>query len=210
MSSTEQVQVRHTTVLDDEARQVARVYAEALFQAAQRGGQQEEVLHELGALVDDAFRQKPGLELFLASPAVGRDRKAKALRAAFEGRATPVFVHFLLVLNHHDRLGYLQAIAGAYRALHERRSNRIRVVVRSAVPLTDEERGRVWHDVRDVSGREPVLEEAVDPELLGGLVIRVGDWVYDASVRTRLESIRDRLIERSSDDIQRWRDRFSS
>jgi F-type H+-transporting ATPase subunit delta len=59
----------------------------------------------------------------------------------------------------------------------------------------------VWHDVRDVTGLEPVLEEAVDPAVLGGLVIRIGDWVYDASVRSKLDEVRNALIERSSHAI---------
>src|SRR5262249_49351625 len=162
-----QVQVRHPTVLDDEGRHVARVYAEALYRAAERAGQQAEVLADLDAVVNGVFRADPGLELFFASAALGRERKRAALEHAFEGRANPLFVHSLLVLNERDRLGTVRAVAAAYRALHERRSNRLPVQVRSAVALTDEERGRVWHDVRDVTGREPVLEERVDPDLLG-------------------------------------------
>jgi F-type H+-transporting ATPase subunit delta len=208
MNITEQA--RHKTVLDDEARHVARVYAEALYKAAERQGKTEEVLGELEALHGEVFRRHPGLELFLASAAVGRERKGEALRKAFEGRASETLTRFLQVLNNHDRLDLVRAIAGAYRTLFDVRSNRIHVKVRSAVPLNDEQRGRIAGDVRAVTGREPILEEAVDPELLGGLLIRVGDWVYDASVRTRLDAIRTRLIERSSYDIQSGRDRFGT
>jgi F-type H+-transporting ATPase subunit delta len=206
MKPTEQA--RHKTVLDDESRHVARVYAEALYNAAERQGQAHELLGELEALVNEVFARDPGAELFLASAAVGRGRKREAIEKAFRGRASDTFVRFLLVLDKHDRLGLLRAIAAAYRTLYERKSNRIHVRVRSAVPLNDEQRQRIGEDVRAVSGREPILEEAVDPELLGGLVIRVGDWVYDASVRTRLNMIRNQLIERSSHDIQSRRDRF--
>jgi len=210
MSSPEQVQVRIPTVLDDESRQVGRIYAEALYKAAEKTGQQEEALGELDALVHGVFKEDPGLELFFSSPAVGKHRKEAALQKAFSGRATEVFTRFLLVLNHHERLGLLRAIATAYKTLHEQRTHKFHAVVRSAIPLTDEERGRLYHDLREISGREPILEEAIDPSLLGGLVVRVGDWVYDTSMRTRLEMLRNQLIERSSHDIQGGRDRFGN
>ncbi len=210
MSTAEQVAVHHRTVLDDESRHVGRVYAEALYRAAEAQGQQDEVLTELNALAGEVFRADLGLELFLASPAVGRDRKEQAIRHAFAGRANPVFVQFLLVLNHHDRLGVLRAVADAYHRIHEQKSRRIQVFVQSALPLTDEEKRRIADDVRAVTALEPVLHETVSPDLLGGLTIQIGDWRYDASVRARLRTIRDELIERSSYGIERERDRFGS
>ncbi len=208
--SEEKIQVRHHTVMDDEARQVARVYAEALFRAAEREGQADSVLGELDELVNGVFRADPGLELFFASASISRDRKAEVLRKAFEGRASAVLVHFLGVLNSHDRLGEVRAITAAYRHLHNRRGRRVVVQVRSAVPLTDEERERVREDIRTVGKVEPILEEKVEPELLGGLIIRIGDWVYDASVRTRLDTVRSELVERSSHAIASQRDRFGT
>jgi F-type H+-transporting ATPase subunit delta len=208
MNETEQV--RHATVLDDEARHVARVYAEALYRAAEPVGQAGEVLAELESLVGQVFKQDPGLELFLGSPAVGRDRKKVAIDHAFAGRATPAFTRFLEVLNEHGRLDMLRPIAGAYRALSERQSGHVVVHVRSAVPLTDAQRERLRADVRASSRREAVLDEAIDPSVLGGVVIRVHDWVFDASLRTRLLNVRDQIIERSIHGIQGGRDRIGT
>jgi len=210
MSQTQEPQVRHKTVMDDEGRHVARVYAEALYRAAEAKGKVEEVSAELDGVVNGVFRQDPGLELFFASAAVSRDRKAAAIEHAFSGQATDVFTRFLAVVNEHDRLDMLSGIAGAFRDLHQRRTRKLEVHVRSAVPLTDDERGRVIEDVRTVSGFEPILKETVDPEILGGLIVRVRDWVYDASVRTRIQAIRNQLLERSSHGIQSGRDRFGS
>lgn len=203
-----ETQVRHRTVMDDEARHVARVYAEALYRAAEKNGAVEEVLGELESLVDDVFRRDPGLELFFASAAVGQDRKAHALAAAFGGRASATFLQFLEVLNAHERLDMLRAISQAFRTLNDRKAHRIVVHVRSAVPLTDAERDRLRADIRSVGKLEPILQETVDPDVLGGLIIRINDWVYDASVRTRLQSVRNQLVERSSHGIQSGRDRF--
>lgn len=195
---SEQVQVRHATVMDDESRQVARVYAEAIYSAAEKQNQADEVMGELNELVGGVFGRDPGLELFFSSASIDEHRKAEAIEQAFRGRATDVLTQSLLVLNEHGRLDKLRAIVDAFRQIHNRKNRRVVVVARSAVPLTDEERRRLCDDVRAVADVEPQLEEQVDPELLGGLVVRVGDWVYDASVRAKLDSVRAQMIERSS------------
>jgi F-type H+-transporting ATPase subunit delta len=201
--------VRHETVLDNAGQRVARVYSEALLQAASRRGQGRELVEELQALVDNVFGREPWLEVFLASPAVGRGRKAALLRQTFEGRASDLMIDFLNVLNNHDRLELLRAIASVYKGLCDTRENRVQVRVRSAVALADDQRERLVGELRAAFGKEPVLHVSVEPDLLGGLVVQVDDWVYDASVRTRLETIRKQLVERSSHAIQSGRDRFS-
>ena len=201
-------QPRHETVLDDATRHVARVYAEALLNAAAKNGRDADVLQELEALAGEVFARDPDFEAFLASAAIDRNRKAAVLRGAFEGRADELFVNFLLVLNEHDRLGALRAVAAVYRELYDERSGRMKVSVASAVPLTDEQQERLRRQLREQFQREPVLHTRVDPDLLGGLVVQVGDWVWDASVRTRLDEIRDQVIERSTHAIQSGRNRF--
>jgi len=189
---------------------VARVYAEALLNAADKHDQADEVLEELAALAVDVFRADPELEAFFASGAIGRDRKARVIRSVFENRASELFLHFLLVLNEHERLNLLRPILAAARELRDQRARRIRVEVRTAVPLADDQRERLRQQLRGSLHREPLLRTHVDPDLLGGLVVRVGDWLYDGSVRARLQSIRDQLIARSSYEIQSRRDRFRS
>jgi len=203
-------QVRDDTILDDTTRHVARVYAEALYNAADKRQEAVGILEDLEGLVNQVFRRDPGIEAFLASAAVGRERKAQLIRRAFEGRASDLLVNFLQVLNEHDRLDLLRAIAAAYRDLYDRRSGRIHVHVRSAVPLGEDQQEKLKQELRASFGKEPMLDTRVDPDLLGGLVVRVGDWLYDASVRTRLQDIRDQVIERSSHEIQSGRDRFRS
>jgi F-type H+-transporting ATPase subunit delta len=201
-------QARHATVLDDTARHVARVYAEALLKAAEKRGQAEAVLDELHGLTGDVFARDPQFELFLSSAAVARDRKDEVLLRTLEGRVSDTLLGGLRVLNQHGRLDLLRAVAGLYGELYDRRHDRTRVDVRSAVPLTDDQLGRLRGELADVLGKEPLVHSRVDPELLGGLVVQVEDWVYDASVRGRLRDIRKHLIERSSHAIQGGRDRF--
>ena len=201
---------KHETVFDDATQHVAGVYAEAFLNAGQKSGQVEGLIQDLNSLVNQVYAADPALELFLSSRAVSRDRKAHALRAAFHGRASDLFLNFLLVLNEHDRLEALRPIAAAVRDLHEERTGKVRVQVASAEPLAADQEEQLRRELRESLGREPVLETSVDPALLGGLTVQVGDTLYDGSIRTRLEQIRHQLIERSSYAIQSQRDRFGS
>ncbi|HEV3255632.1 MAG TPA: ATP synthase F1 subunit delta [Gemmataceae bacterium] len=189
---------------------VARVYAEALLNAAQKHNQADEVLEELASLVGDVFRADPQLEAFFSSGAIGRDRKAGVIRSVFDNRASELLVNFLLVLNDHERLNLLRPMLAAARELRDQRARRVRVEVQTAVPMAEDQRERLRRQLHDALHLEPLLDARVDPDLLGGLVVRVGDWLYDGSVRARLKSIRDQLIARSSHEIQSRRDRFRS
>jgi F-type H+-transporting ATPase subunit delta len=195
---TEPVQVHHATVFDDATRHVARIYAEALLSAADKRQQMQEVLEQFESLAHDVLGREPAFALFLASAVVSRDKKREALRRAFEGKINETLYNFLLVLNDHERLGVIREIAVIMREIYERRAGRIPVQVRTATPLADDQRERLRQELREKFGREPVLDVRIDPELLGGLVVRVEDWVYDGSVRARLERIRKQLIEKGS------------
>jgi F0F1-type ATP synthase delta subunit len=95
----------------------------------------------------------PNIEEFLRSGAISRDRKPPVLEAAFRGRASDLFVNFLLVLNKHDRLGLLRAVLVAYQDLLDQRSRRARVHVRSATPLHDDQKESLLHLLREVMQR---------------------------------------------------------
>ena len=196
-------------IADVSAQRVARVYAEALLNAADKQGQSDEVIEALESLIRDLFRAERQFETFLTSSAVGRERKAQVIDKVFENKASVLFVDFLKVLNRHERLNLLRPILAAAKELRDERANRIRVQVPSAVPLANDQENRLRQQLRETLKLDPVLQMAVDPELLGGVVVRVGDWLYDASVRARLDSIRNQLIARSSHEIQSGRDRFS-
>lgn len=193
---------------DVSAQRVARVYAEALLNAAERRGQADALLDEYESLVNDLFRADPMFEAFLASAAVGREHKREVLRKVFEHRASELFFNFLMVVNQHERLELLRLILQACKALRDQRARRIHVQVRSAVPLADDHRQQLEHVVRESFQLEPVIESRVDPDILGGVVVRIGDWLFDGSVKNRLERLRQELIERTSYEVQSRRDQF--
>lgn len=202
--------VHHATVMDVSEQRLAKVYAEALLNAAGQQGSTQEVLEEYESLLSDVFSADSRLEDMLTSAAIGRGQKTDLIQKAFAGRASDLFLHYLLVLNDHDRLELLRGILATARELEEKRAGRLRVLVRSATPLEDDQQERLKQELRSTFHGEPVIEAQVDPELLGGLVVRVGDWMFDGSVRTRLRTLRDQLIERSSHEIQSGRNSFSA
>lgn len=191
------------------AGRLARTYAEALLGVAEQRGEADAIGEQFQSLGADVFPKVPGLEALLSSPAVNRKRKEEVITRLFEGRATPLFVDFLRTLNRKDRLGLLRLIAIAYRALRDIRANRQRILVESAAPLTDAQKEALKQTLAEATGRTPVLVIRQNPDLIGGLVVHIGDKVYDTSVRSKLRSIRNKLLARGSHEIQGRRDRFS-
>jgi F-type H+-transporting ATPase subunit delta len=192
------------------AQRVARVYAEALFAEAEKRNQLEEVESELKSLVEDVASVDPVLRSFFLGGVGGRDRREATLKTVLTGKVSDIVLNFLLVLNEHDRLELFRFTVVIYSTMIEQRSSKVRVKVWSASPLSDDQRGRLVKQMREMTRREPVLEEKIDPELLGGMIVQVADWRYDASVRHQLEILRNQLIENSHAEIQAGRDRFSS
>ncbi len=182
---------------------------EALINAAAKEGSVGEVLDELDEIISGVVLKYPKYAELLETPLVSAAEKDEVLRKSFEGRALPIVVRFLRVLNRHGRLGSLRPIARGAREVWDRRENRRTVLVHSATALDDAQRASLHDRLAQALAATPVLKYVVDPSLIGGLVIQVGDDVYDASLRNRLEQLRQRLIEGKTHEIQSRRDRFS-
>ncbi len=196
MSDPNPTQTQDHIEADVGAVRVARVYGQALLDAATKQHKADEVLEEYRDLVESALKPNPQLAAFFSNKTINKEKKAELLRKAFAGRVSDLLAHFLQVLNEHERLELLEPILQAYVELNNERARRVVVEVRSAVPLLDHQRERLANELRQSLRLEPVLDARVDPDLLGGLVVRVGDWLYDASVKNRLETLRNQLNER--------------
>jgi F-type H+-transporting ATPase subunit delta len=196
-------------VADVSAQRIARVYAEALLLAAENAGSAESVLEELDSLLDDIFAAQPHLEVLFSGAAVGRGIRAQAIEKAFAGHASATFLHFLLVLNDHERLELLRPIRIAAHNLLDEWRQRIRVYVHSAVPLPDDIRTALVDRLRGGFRMEPIVEARLNPDLLGGMKVRVGDLQVDATLSTYLDNLTKHILSRSSHEIQIGRDRFS-
>lgn len=180
-----------------EAERAATVYAESLLNVADEQQQSEAVLRDLQTLVADVLLKQPEVAEFFASAAVSKDSKASVLAATFSAaRVHPLLARFLQVLNDNDRLDLLPAILVMAQRTYLHRTNKILVDVVSAVPLTETEQERVKTLLHTITHADPVPTFRLDPDLLGGLVIRAGSWLFDGSVSGRLQSMRETLFER--------------
>lgn len=188
------------------AGRVAKTYAEALLAVAEERNASDEVGDELKALAssDDVV-----LATFFGTPAINRVRKDEVIAKAFDGKTTPLVADFLRLLNKKGRLGLLRLIAAAYRNLQDAKANRARVLVESAAPLSEKQLDDLRATLGGILSKTAVVVTKVNPDLIGGLIVHVGDKVFDTSVRTKLFNVRTQLLERGNHEIQRGRDRFS-
>ncbi|HQU44534.1 MAG: ATP synthase F1 subunit delta [Planctomycetia bacterium 21-64-5] len=194
--------------IDVGAYHVGMVYGKALLAATEKAGNTDEVLAELDQLIELLARQ-PKVDGVMASGMIAIDQKVAIVERVFSGKVTPTFLNFLKVVVDHGRGGFLRAMRRAVRDLRDQQHGRVRVQVTTATPLDGELTERIHNQLKSMLGGEPVLTKKVDPDLIGGLVFRVGDTVYDGSVATRLTRVRSQMIDRSIHEIQRRRDRVS-
>lgn len=209
MSETPAVKTHSQNVMDDpSAGAIARVYADAFLDSLPVD-QGDELLGEFQSFVDEVLNRNPDFSQLLMSARIGREDKLTLIDRVVKGRGSELFTSFLRVLARHERLELLPLILKHAKVQFELRSGKKRVQVASAVPLSPETLGQIETRLTAMFPFQPVLEAAVDPSLLGGLRIRVGDTVYDGSLRARLKQLRHRVRERSLHEIQSGRDRFS-
>jgi F-type H+-transporting ATPase subunit delta len=181
---------------------IARVYAEALFSLAAKTNEAESTGAELESFVANVLHKDARIALFFKSPALTRKARQPILDAALKNNASPLLSNFLRVLNRNNRLDLVDEIAAAYHELLDQRASRVRVTVRSAVSLTTDQQADLRKSLADSLKKEPVLTIRVEPDLLGGLVVQVGDKVYDSSVRARLDALRTQLTTRGSNVVK--------
>lgn len=195
----------HSTVLDSDAQQVGALYGKAILGAA--GKDADEIVLQLNAIVQQCFAQYPALEQLLASPRVSQVEKESLIDRVFRGKIHAKLLNFLKVLCRRGRVGWLRGIQVSANAIRDEQLGRIRVVVTSAYALTGDQQKSIAAKLGQTLGKEVVLEEKVDPSLLGGILIRVGDQVFDGSVLGKMSAIRNAV----SGGIQKSiRDNFAS
>ena len=187
---------------------LGEIYANALLGAAESAGRLAETVEELESLVRDLLNPLPQLDRILSSGLISHEDKEALLDRLFAGRASTVLLNFLKVVSRHGRLDTLRAIARRARALYDRKRGVIPVEFVTAVPVSATLLGHVQQRLRGLFGGEPLLKHRVEPGLIGGAVVRVGDTIYDGSIANQLEKLRQQMIDRSVHEIQSRRDRF--
>ena len=203
-------QGRQETVFDTGAEHLGRVYAEALLAAADKAGNADVAVEQLEQMVSGALTEHPELASAFASPRVSVDEKWRILDRLFGDKLDPMVLRFLKVVAGRGRLGYVGDIASAARALRNETLGRTVALVTSAVPLDDALRAQVVERLSATLAREVVLRERVDPALVGGLLIRVGDVVYDSSVAGQLKSMAKKTQQVFARKLMENSDRFAT
>ncbi|RMG37764.1 MAG: ATP synthase F1 subunit delta [Planctomycetota bacterium] len=209
MAEVDPRQARIPSVMEDPSVQaIAKVYARAFLGAAADLGAEDEPLAELADFVRGVLEAFPEFAQLLFSPLVSRDDKLRMIDHVVAPRATELVTSFLRTLARHDRLDLLPVIVPVAQRLLDEKRGRRKVGLITARPLSDDARGRIAEAVQQRFGFTPVLETSTDPSLIAGIVLRIGDTVYDGSLRARLQQLRLRLRERGLHEVQSGRDRF--
>lgn len=196
--------------LDSVGRRLAGVYAEAFLGAASKAGQADSASGELREIANAFSQSGNGIHEFLSSPTVKREIKSKVITSLSKAGASDFLVDFLGVLNDHDRAQLLPAIADSVEKILLNRNGKVNVYVTSASDLDEGTAHQLAESLKTQLGKDPVLQTSINPDILGGLVIQVGDWVWDGSLSKELDGLRDQLFERGNHAIQGGRDRFRS
>jgi F-type H+-transporting ATPase subunit delta len=200
---------RPAHVLEDPgALAVASLYARSYLDAA-RANDIPDAEEELASFVDDVLGRFPDLLDTLTSDSISRDSKLAFIDRCLAPHCSEFFSNFLKVLVRHGRCELIAPIRELLVRIREEAAGQKRVEVRSPRELTDASRTKLYEHLKSTLGFEPLLHESVDASLLGGVVIQVGNTVYDSSLRTRLKQLNGRLVERALHEIQSGRDRFS-
>ena len=171
-----------------------RLYAKALFAAAEDSGRVDAVQRDLGEFAD-AVEASPELTAFLSNPQVDPAAKVGVLGELSEG--SDELVHnFLRLIALKGRAGQIPGIRDEFQALVDRAQGRVAVELTTAFELSDDEAASIVAQIEQSSGRKVEATRKVDPELVGGMILQAGSLRVDASVRGRLERLRHELATR--------------
>ncbi len=173
--------------------EIARVYAEALFDVARDKGKLDQIREELGQFADtlDGNRE---LQVFFFSPYFSSAEKREGIEKAVLG-ADPEFVNFLELLTEKHRMPVIFRIRRQFDDLWKKENRKLDVTVTSAIDLDPEVVGRIGSEIEKQTGQTVELSSRVDDAILGGIVLQVGNMVLDASIRNRLEKLRKNVAE---------------
>jgi F-type H+-transporting ATPase subunit delta len=174
---------------------VHRTYARALFDAAKENGRLAAVHQELSDFAA-AVREVPELRTVLRNPELDPETKA-GIVADLIGEADPLVQNFLRLAAEKGRIGEIEEIVREFDRLLAAEERRLEVELTTAYELSDEEASRILDQIEKASGRTVEASRKVDPNLIGGFVLQAGSMRVDASVRGRIERLRNDLIRRS-------------
>jgi F-type H+-transporting ATPase subunit delta len=171
---------------------LSRRYSKALFELARESGQEESIARQLEQFSSTSTESRLGA--VLSNPGIALDsRKKILLEVAKSLQLSSLTEHFLSLLLDRDRLTFIPSIIASYRHLLNQVNGRVDAKVTAAEPLGALVIERLRDSLRRLSGKDVILQEEANPELIGGLVVEFQGKIYDGSVRTQLETMKQRI-----------------
>lgn len=173
--------------------EIAQVYARSLFEVAQERDILDDVREQLGEFAT-ALDGNRDLAVFFFSPYFSTEEKKDGLRRGVTG-ADPIFMNFLETLVERHRMPVIFRIRARYDELWDEENQLLPVEVTSSVELDKATVNSIGERIGEQTGRKVELSSTVDPEILGGIVLRVGNFILDASIRNRLNQLRKQVAQ---------------
>ncbi len=178
------------TVFDSEGQHVGEVYAKALLQAAAPANKVDLVVDQLESIVNDVLSKNDKFEAVLANPKLSVDEKIGLIDRVFGKSLDGTVLNFLKVLCRRQRLQFVRSIASAAVELRDEIAGRVQVQVTTTEALDPQAAEKLRNTLKNTLQKDVRLVTKIDPSILGGLVVRVGDTVYDGSVDGQLKALR--------------------
>jgi len=185
------------SAFDDESMHVGPIYAKALLAAVGSSSNVDAMMEQFHSLIHDVFDNQPVLEMALANPKLPSEEKIRLLDKAFSGKMDPTLLTFLKVVS---RRGRLNAIRGIYRStasLRDEAIGRVRVLVTTAHQLDSAAVKSLQEKLQNLFKKEVAITTKVDATVLGGLIVRVGDMVFDGSVDGQLKLLKKATLAKA-------------
>ena len=178
------------TVFDSEGQHVGEVYAKALLQAAAPANKVDLVVDQLDSLVRDVLDKNTKFETVLGNPKLAIEEKISLIDRVFGKSMDVTVLNFLKVLCRRDRLQFIRSIAQAASELRDESAGRIQVQVTTTAALDTQSAEKLRQSLKNTFNKDVRIVSKIDPSIIGGLIVRVGDTVYDGSVDGQLKALR--------------------
>jgi F-type H+-transporting ATPase subunit delta len=177
------------TVFDSEEEHVGEVYAKALLGVARKASNTDELLSQFQTVVEEVFGKHPKLEAALNSPKLSLEQKESLLEKILGSHLDPTLMKFLKILCRRQRLNFVRGIQRSITEFRDEELGRVRVIVTSALELSANEIDGIRNQLKAKLNREVSVVTKIDPDIIGGLVVRIGDTVFDGSVTGKFDQL---------------------
>lgn len=195
MLDTQAIDARYAaeTNPDVSADQIGQVYAQSFIGALDNNPELVgQAVEEFDSFLTAYFDANPKFEEILSSRLISTEDKIDIINRTVTG-GSPMFLNFLKVVAKHERMDCLRAMYRQMYLQYEKMIQRLPITITTAVEITDQEAEKIGQSLIAQIGGNPIIQRKVDPSLIGGVVVRVGDTVYDGSVATQLKKLRERI-----------------